>query len=115
MTHIALGWIVGLVLLAGCSDSDRDTPDAVASSAVPQASAQTPQPPAPKPAARGVAARRQGCRRQPVNVDAATKQFLDRIQAYVDFHNGVEKTVPALRETPKPEEIAAREKALATP
>ena len=85
-------------------------PQAVASPAAPHASAQAPQPPVPKEPPPAV----KTADGQPVNaVGAATKQFLDRIQAYVDFHNGVEKTVPSLRETPKPEEIAAREKALA--
>ena len=43
---------------------------------------------------------------------AATKAFLDRIHEYVAFHDNVEKTVPRLKETPSPEEIAKREAAL---
>lgn len=43
---------------------------------------------------------------------AATKAFLDRIREYVEFHNKVERMVPPLKETPNPEEIAAREAAL---
>jgi hypothetical protein len=43
---------------------------------------------------------------------AATKAFLDRIHEYVEFHNKVEKTVPPLKETADPAEIAAREAAL---
>jgi hypothetical protein len=43
---------------------------------------------------------------------AATKAFIDRIAEYRTFHNNVQKMVPALKETPSPEEIAAREKAL---
>lgn len=43
---------------------------------------------------------------------AATKAFLDRIQEYVTFHNNVEKMVPPLNETAKPEEISKREQAL---
>jgi hypothetical protein len=43
---------------------------------------------------------------------AATKAFLDRMQAYVTFHNNVEKMVPPLRETADPQEIAKREAAL---
>ena len=43
---------------------------------------------------------------------AATKAFLDRIQEYVAFHNNVEKMVPPLNETAKPEEISKREAAL---
>lgn len=50
---------------------------------------------------------------QPTNAHgAATKAFLDRIQEYVNFHNNVEKMVPALKETANPEEIAKRELAL---
>jgi hypothetical protein len=43
---------------------------------------------------------------------AATKAFQDRIREYVTFHNNVEKMVPALKETPSPEEISKREAAL---
>ena len=43
---------------------------------------------------------------------AATKAFLDRIQEYVRFHHNVEKMVPALKQTPSPEEIAKREELL---
>jgi hypothetical protein len=42
----------------------------------------------------------------------ATKAFLDRLQEYMTFHNNVEKMVPAITETSKPEEIAKREAAL---
>jgi hypothetical protein len=43
---------------------------------------------------------------------AATKAFIDRIQEYVTFHRNVDKMVPSLKETPEPEEIAKRERAL---
>lgn len=43
---------------------------------------------------------------------AATKAFLDRMQEYVEFHNNVEKMVPALTETKDPVKISGREKAL---
>jgi hypothetical protein len=43
---------------------------------------------------------------------AATKAFTDRIGEYVQFHNNVQKMVPPLKQTPSPEEIAARETAL---
>lgn len=45
-------------------------------------------------------------------VGAATKAFIDRIRQYVEFHNNVEKMVPALTETSDPAKIAARQKAL---
>jgi hypothetical protein len=49
----------------------------------------------------------------PVNAQgAAIKAFQDRLQEYVTFHNNVQKMVPALKETPSPEEIARREAAL---
>jgi hypothetical protein len=44
---------------------------------------------------------------------AATKAFIDRMNEYVSFHNNVQKMVPPLKETPNPEQIAQREKALA--
>lgn len=43
----------------------------------------------------------------------AVVAFQKRLKEYVDFHNKVEATVPKLDETPNPERIAAREKALA--
>ena len=43
---------------------------------------------------------------------AATKAFLDRLEEYMTFHNNVEKMVPPITQTSRPEEIAKREAAL---
>lgn len=118
MTQTAFGWIASVALLAGCLEPDRALPYEMAGAAatpvaVPAAPSASPtqkppaatkeQPPPAKTAA------------QPeVNpAGAATKQFLDRMQEYVAFHERVDNTVPNLRETPNPEEIARREQALA--
>jgi hypothetical protein len=108
MTQTTIGWIVGLVLLFGCGDSGRNLPDVSAGplrsrAAEPAASSGTPTRPAITEAADAQAVNYTG---------AATKQFLDRLSEYTEFQNGVEKTLPALRETASPEEIAAREKAM---
>lgn len=42
----------------------------------------------------------------------ATKAFLDRLQAYVRYHNNVVKMVPPLVDTSDPAKISDREKAL---
>jgi hypothetical protein len=108
MTQHTIGWIVGLALLFGCSgDASRDIP----LTATPPASRAAE--PVPHAAQSGPDPGDAVTPDQPVNATgAATKQFLDRIQEYMDFHLRVEKTVPSLKETPEPAEIAAREQAL---
>jgi hypothetical protein len=106
MTQTTIGWIVGLVLVIGCGESGRNVPDVSAGpprsrAAEPVAASATRAPVADVTDEQAVNA-----------TGAATKQFLDRLREYTEFQNGVEKTLPALRETAKPEEIAEREKAL---
>jgi hypothetical protein len=114
MAHIAIGWIAGLVLLVGCADTDRDMPDTLANSTA-SPTAQAPRTTQPKPAPTEQSAPAKPAADTPVvnETGAATKQFLDRMQEFAAFHDRVDNTVPRLKETPNPEEIAAREKALA--
>jgi hypothetical protein len=49
---------------------------------------------------------------QPGNA-AGYKEFLTRVQAYVDLHKSLESTLPALKSTDVPELIAAHQQALA--
>lgn len=49
---------------------------------------------------------------QPQN-SAGYKEFLTRVQAYVDLHKSLESTLPALKSTDVPELIAAHQQALA--
>lgn len=108
MTHATTAWIVGLVLLISCGGSGRDMPD-------PTTGPPTARParPVAESAAPDRASTAAADHEQPVNdAGAATKQFLDRMREYVEFHNRVEQTVPALRETKEPAEIAKREQAL---
>lgn len=44
---------------------------------------------------------------------AGYKEFLDRVQGYVQLHKSVESTLPSLKPTDLPEMIAAHEQALA--
>jgi hypothetical protein len=104
MTHTLAGWIVRLGLLTGCGGNSPGVPDALADQRDSVEAASS---------LKGASPAGPNAEQQAVNATgAATKQFLDRIQEYVAFHDGVEKTVPSLKETPNPEEIAAREKTL---
>jgi hypothetical protein len=107
MTQIISGLIVSLGLVTGCG-SPTPAADLSAARRPALAGERAPGNAAPPPTV-------EEADQQAVNATgAATKQFLDRLQEYVDFHDRVEQTVPALKETANPEEIAAREKALGT-
>jgi hypothetical protein len=114
MAHTAFAWIAGLVLIVACADSDRDMPGALANSTA-SPTAQAPRPTQSQPAPTEQSAPAKPAADTPVvnETGAATKQYLDRMQEYAAFHDRVDNTVPRLKETPNPEEIAAREKALA--
>src|SRR5712692_9381126 len=49
----------------------------------------------------------------PAEDAAGSKEFLDRVQGYVQLHKSVESTLPSLKPTDLPEMIAAHEQALA--
>ena len=109
MRSSAIGFTVALVLIgSACRE-----PGEVQANQLPAPAA---QPQAPKPAPQPAPApsqKPQSPAPGAVNeVGAATKAFLDRLQAYVTYHNNVEQMVPPLKETNDPAKISAREKAL---
>ena len=65
-----------------------------------------------KPAAKRASTSTATVSADPIAMAAAMKAFDERIRAYIDFHNNVEKMVPPLKETTDPQKIAGREKAL---
>jgi hypothetical protein len=101
----ALAVVLASSLGLGCTaqGAAHGTDAGSAPQAQPATAAPKPAPPAPQP---------KGGPPEVNATGAATKQFLDRLQEYVTFHNNVEKMVPPIKETNDPAKISEREKAL---
>ena len=110
MRSSAIGFTVALVLIGSACREPGEVQANQTPAPAPEAQAPAPKPapqpamaPSQKPQSPGPAVN---------EVGAATKAFLDRLQAYVTYHNNVEKMVPPLKETNDPTKISTREKAL---
>ena len=101
------------VLVTGCGRADNTSPSAPADLTP---AGQSPVPsvppvgsPPPAPAASAAPDGQPGTNAQ----GAATLQFQNQIKAYMKIHNEAESTVPQLKRTDDPQEIADREAGLA--